>query len=470
MNKQIIKKTPEQLAYDFRKTLIDPILVVGETENAVKCIPVNWRDDFYYWIERDGVFKRIADTEIRKQVASYLQALNDILEPDEQIKITRNLILDILLNLSAIKGVHIPESRELNSWSDQRERGLQTLVFQNCILMYSSSPPEDWRENDHTPEYFTLSKLPYAYDPVADCPRWLAFLIDVLMGRKDYIRLIQQWVGYLLTQDLRYHKFLLCYGEGANGKGVFFEVVKALLGADNVSHIPLSTFGNRFALYDTIGKMVNITHESSSFVQDEAENVLKSFVAGDAMSFERKFKQSVSATPTAKVMISTNSKPRFNDKSQAIWRRILLVPFDKTIPQEEQNPNLADELKKELSGIINWALDGYIKLQQENGFIMPKDAAEQMDEYRRIADPARAFLQDNYETSNNGEYVNSDVIYNAYRLFCEKDGYRASSESTFGKSIKSTFPTVEKKRKGPNGNRFHVYEGLVGAIEKQLVS
>ena len=140
-----------------------------------------------------------------------------------------------------------------------------------------------------------------------------------MLHNGECIALLQEWVGYLFRPDLREQKFLLCVGEGVNGKGVLFEVVSALVGTANCSQISLSRFNSPFALYPTLNKVVNLTSESSHIVEDEAETVLKSFVAGDQFTFERKFKEPVSAIPTAKIMIATNALPRFNDKTQAIW-------------------------------------------------------------------------------------------------------------------------------------------------------
>ena len=72
----------------------------------------------------------------------------------------------------------------------------------------------------HTPNYFTTVCLPYAYNPDAECPDFDEFLQNITLGRQDYIDLLQEFIGYLFRPDLREQKFLLCVGEGANGKGV----------------------------------------------------------------------------------------------------------------------------------------------------------------------------------------------------------------------------------------------------------
>ncbi|MHC4653531.1 MAG: DUF5906 domain-containing protein [Planctomycetota bacterium] len=131
-------------------------------------------------------------------------------------------------------------------------------------------------------------------------------------------------------------------------------------------------------------------------MSDEAENVLKYLVAGDHTSFNRKFKDDITAEPTAKIMIATNAKPRFSDKTSGVWRRILLVPFDKVIPENEQDKILAEQLKTELPGILNWALEGLFDLNAAGGFSMPADSKNRLEIYRQEPEPARAFLTEKH--------------------------------------------------------------------------
>jgi P4 family phage/plasmid primase-like protien len=285
-------------------------------------------------------------------------------------------------------------------------------------------------------------------------------------GDREFVDLLQRWVGYLFRSDLREQKFLLCVGEGANGKGVLSDVIQELVGRDNCSQVGLARFANPFALYATLGKVVNVTNESSHIIEEEAESILKSFVAGDRFTFERKFRDSVHAVPTAKIMISTNALPRFTDKTLGIWRRILLVPFDKTVPEERQIKNLAEEIKAaELPGIFNWAMEGLRKLNR-TGFIMPEKSKDLLEEYRRDADPARAFLLENYTYSPNAYGVECDGLYQEYAQWCGTNGYYALSNRHFGKQVRRMFPDVDRTRPGSGSNRPWVYRGIVAATSQ----
>ena len=412
-----------------------------------------WRDEWVLY--RDGCYCRWGLPELKADIVGYLHG--------QQIGINPHYINSILLALTHL--CLIDSRQELNAWLNEIN-GANVFVAANGNVSHSDRDPAGKRRLlPHTPWYFTMSRLPYDYNPAATCPGWLAFLEDVLDGNREYMRLLQEWCGYLFRPDLREQKFLLCVGEGAIGKGVTFEIIEALVGRENCSQVSLTRFGNAFGLANTVGKVLNATNESSAFVEDEAETILKAFVAGDRLTFERKFKEPIHAVPTAKVMIATNALPRFTDKTMGIWRRILLLPFAKTIEEERQSRTLAaDIIANELPGILNWGLQGLDQLNQQ-GFTRPEKSRELLEQYRRDADPCRDFLCENFTFSPNAAGEDSGAVYATYRQFCTANGCQALNERNFGRQVHRIFPEAERRRTGPRDNRRYIYTGLVGAEE-----
>lgn len=417
----------------------------------------SWRDDFYHW--QSGCWVRFSDAEIKRKVVEHLQQLNDSAQNDneQQILVGTQRVNNVLLCLKGRVG--ISEAVELNAWDDGRESLVHTIALNNGLLTFDYKKMKPVLVK-HTPHYFGVTKLPFDYDPEAQCPEWIEFLDEVLQGKTDYLFLLQQWTGYLIRPDLKEQKFLLCVGEGANGKGVYFGVTEALVGEENCSHVSLSQFHHPFAAYATLGKTVNLTNESSSLIEDEAENTLKTLVAGDRTEFARKFKESVPAKPTAKMMIATNALPRFRDKTMGIWRRILLVPFDKVIAEDAQITDLTKRLKRELPGILNWAIEGLQKLNAQR-FAIPENSKELLDEYRKDADPARAFLLENYTMSLDSEETPCSEVFGAYVEYCGRNQCRPMNNRTFGRQVKRIFPDTNRTRAGGRGSRVWIYEGLV---------
>ena len=417
--------TADEIADSILKTQFAEI--VGEEEVYILR---HWRGSFYLWSE--GLYKELNDSQVEMAIVRWLQEYNARKASDEEkISISSSKVSNTLLCLGG--RCFLESDTEINTWLDGVSRGPVSNVL-NGIVNYGVKKDGNCILTEHDPRFFSNIQLQTPYKPARDCPCWKGFLSDVTCQRQELSRLLQQWCGYLLCGDLSAQRLLMLVGDGANGKSVYLEVITAMLGSRNVSQIPLSLFGSQFGLSGTVGKMANITSESHHVVGEEAESILKAIVAGDSMMVQRKFKEPVQVTPTAKVMIATNSLPRFSDKTGGIWRRILIVPFDKIFSQAEQIPTMAQELKKELPGILNWAMVGredYLK----NGFISPRESSEMLDNYRRDADPARAFLLDNYEESSEDRVVCQEM-YDLYTSYCKANGFGAINSANLGRQVK----------------------------------
>ena len=310
---------------------------------------------------------------------------------------------------------------------------------------------------DHTPAFFSPILLPYPYDPQADCPQWKAFLKEVLPDW-DTSNLLQEWFGYNLVYDLSQQRFLILEGEGANGKSVVCDVLRSLLGEANVSAVPLELFGSRFQLAPTIGKLANIVAEMGE-MDRVAEGSLKPFVTGDAITIDRKNKDLLTVRPTARLSFATNTRPRFSDRSDGIWRRLILVPFTIQIPVDRQDRQLTTKLMNELSGIFNWAIQGLQRLRERDHFVEPKVAEEAKKDYQRETNPTRCFLEDEC-VEGLGYEVSKENLYKTYRRWIETNGYRPLGSSLFGKEVARRFPSAVTTRLRVEGVRQYTYEGI----------
>ena len=420
----------------------------------------SWKDDLYAY--EDGCYHALADSEIIGPITDYLDLHN------WPVTITHVKAIMMCLHYHARTGHYLT----LNSWLDG-VNGARVFSMANGNVSFDDIDPDTGKPKllPHTPGYFTFSKVDYDYDPDATCPLWDLFLRDVLHPHTENVLLLQQFLGYLFRPDLNEQKFLLCYGEGANGKSVFFDVVESLVGKRNCSHLGLYGFNpnySQFALYPTLGKIVNMSTEGSHMIADEGEAIFKSYIAGDDIQFERKHRDPISAKPTAKIMIATNNRPRFNDKTPALWRRMLLVPFVKVVKYEQQIKDLADKLKAELPGIFNWALEGMAKLNKDGVFAESEESKLDIEEYRQDSDPARFFLLEHCTYTPGGFSTPSAELYNIYKQFCQDNGYKPLSSGQFGRSIKRAQPKATHKKNGGRDNQVWIYEGLVTRYNDSL--
>ncbi len=426
----------------------------------------NWRGTYYLW--QDGRYIPISRETLENLVVSTVAYKTGMQEIKRYSSHAITAIMQIIRSQTAI-----PEQYELNTILDRElidDSPNNYLCMENLTIYVKETSLGRWYTTPHSPRYFTMNILPYRYIEDAQCPQWLRFIETVTCGDKELQILLQQWAGYLLRNDLREQKFLLCYGSGANGKGVFTNILERMLGKDNCSHVPLHQFANPFALGTTLGKKLNSTSESSDEICKFSESMLKSFVAGDRMEFARKFKDPVRAVPTAKIMISTNELPKFGDPSTGLWRRLLLVPFNVTIPEEKQDKRLAENLECEMPGIFNWALHGVKLLTEHNGFIRPAVSVEAIKNYRRSVDHIRTFLEENFTSAENSTGLCVRRVYSLYRHWCENGGYSPINANQLGHRIQTMFPLVRKIRRRVGQRREHYYESLNIISDSELNS
>jgi putative DNA primase/helicase len=300
--------------------------------------------------------------------------------------------------------------------------------------------------------------LPHQHDATSKAPRWEAFLGQVLEGDAERIRLLQEWFGYSMVYDTRLHKFMMLEGEGANGKSVVLEVLGALLGEDNIAAVPLELFGQRFQVTPTLHKLANIAPETDEKAKVDL-GTLKQFVAGELMQWDRKGIEQIQARPTARLIVATNNRPAFADRTSGLWRRLLLIPFRVTIALENQDPDLVSKLKEELPGILNWALDGLARLRQQGRFTRSAIGEAALKEYQQESHPEKVFLAEHCEVNATGE-VTTSGLFARYKQWSQENNYPAVDERTFGKAVVRMFPNVEKRRLTRNELRCYFYTGI----------
>lgn len=398
----------------------------------------------------------------KANVTAYLQS------NEARHKTTKTFVNNVLLNLQGIcivpSAVSFPVLDTATHWVPSPN----ILIVDNGILDFHIlfNDPCSVALTPHSPLLVSTIALPFAFDASAKCPRWQAFLQEI-MPDKASRQLLREIYGYSLTDDVSQQKFFLFEGSGGNGKGVIMKILSKMLGKANVSNIPLEHFASTHGLEVTLGKLVNIVGEIGE-LDRVAEGLLKMFTGEDSMHFNPKYQQPFSAKPTAKLIITTNVRPLFRDRSEGIWRRLILVPFQVSIPETKQNKKLAEDLAEELPGIFNWAVRGYQSLQQRGYFLEPLLSLEAKGEFRLECNPAKAFLQDHCVVDPIGK-IESTVLYRDYETFCNEHGNKPLNDANFGKEVRRTFPQATRVKCGKDSqnHRPWAYQGIRTRIKSR---
>lgn len=374
-------------------------------------------------------------------------------------KQSSGFVSDILESVMALPDVHILPGKKAPCSLDGAINA-QSIIAANNVLIDISTRPHV--THAITEAFYTMNYLTYDYKKGVFGEKFAKFLVDITKGDVNLMVLLQQWCGYLLLPTLKYQKFLLCVGDGANGKGVFFDTITAALGTKNVSNVPLARFKDSAALFGTYHKLVNMSNESANNLTGDAESALKEYVAGDKMLWEQKYKDAFFDYPTAKLMFATNELPKIRDATDGIWRRMILVPFDAQFKGDAQNPGLCKELQgpDELAGVLNWMIEGAEMLARDGRFIEPDRCREALGQYRDESNSARMYLNDQIETDgSNMVAIPCTWLHGQYQIWCKANGFRPLNNVHFGKVLVSQY-NAKKSRPTIGEKRFMCYDGI----------
>jgi len=276
-----------------------------------------------------------------------------------------------------------------------------------------------------------LTKLvPVDFDPISACPRWEAFLLQVMDGSDELVTFLQRAVGYSLTGATVEQVLFLLYGTGANGKSTFTETLRALLG-DYATQAEFTTFLARTSdsVRNDIARLVGARFVSASEAEGGrplAEAVVKQMTGGDIVTARFLFKEFFEFRPDFKVWLAANHKPSVRGTDHGIWRRIRLVPFAVTIPPERRDKRLLEQLRAELPGILAWAVRGCLAWQRE-GLGIPPEVLAATESYREEMDVLAGFLAEHC-ISQGGAFVETKELYAAYGTWAEGAGEKKLSK------------------------------------------
>lgn len=233
--------------------------------------------------------------------------------------------------------------------------------------------------HDHQRTDFNTKLAPVVYDPKAKAPQWEKFMAQVLPspGLRTFI---QQAIGYSLTADTSEHVAFLLWGMGANGKSTFLEVLRTMLGdysQQAPSDLLLAKRGG--GIPNDVARLPGarfVTVSETDEGRQLAEETFKRLTGEDRVTARYLYGEFFEFTPVAKFWLATNHKPEVKGAGEALWRRIHLVPFTVTIPEGQRDRRLTAKLRKELPGILRWAVEGCRQWREQGGFTVPGGSAQ----------------------------------------------------------------------------------------------
>lgn len=270
-----------------------------------------------------------------------------------------------------------------------------------------------------------ITKLaPVKYDAEATCPLWDKFLDRVLGGNEELIEYLRRAVGYTLTGDTSEHVLFFLYGTGANGKTTFLHTLQTILGDYSCQADPDLLLSTSSSQHPTnIARLEKVRLTVCMEVGEGRAmktSLMKQLTGGDVRTARRMRQDFREYEPTDKIWMGANNKPRVRGQELAIWRRIKLIPFTVTIPEEEQDKHLVRKLVAEGPGILNWALQG-CQGWIENGLDEPGEVKSATADYKSESDPLNEFIEDYCRIEADAETATA-ALYQFYLAWASTEG------------------------------------------------
>ncbi|MFC1256497.1 MULTISPECIES: phage/plasmid primase, P4 family [Staphylococcus] len=302
--------------------------------------------------------------------------------------------------------------------------------------------------------YFTkISNVEYT--DKADCPKWDEFLDDIFLGNQELVKFIQRAVGYSLSGHTSEQVLFVLYGNGRNGKSVFLDILNEVFGnyATNIQPQAIMASKNNSDASPEIAKLDGarlVTTTEPNEGERFDEGLLKQLTGGDRVSARKLYENEFEFTPQFKLWMATNHKPYVRGRDEGIWRRFVIIPFDKQIPIHEIDRDLTKKLRRELPAIMRWCVDGFLEWQRI-GLSEPAIIKEQRDEYRVEMDSTEAFIEECCNVDDT-KYVKTSELFKAYDYWAKENNQYRMSNKKFRSEMEKKFNTKKSS--------YEYYQGI----------
>lgn len=325
------------------------------------------------------------------------------------------------------------------------------LNLNNCQLSFGK---DGVFTKDHSKDYFHTYKLPYDYNPEAKCPIFEKFISETF-DEKELAYILQEFIGYIFMNKrvMNLERALFLYGGGANGKSVILEVIKALVGEANVSHVELKNFAKENNIYSLDKKLVNIASDISH--KNFASDVLKKIVSQENIEVKKLYHDVFTIDVGVKLMFALNQLPDSGgDTSYGLLRRLIILPFEKIVPPSKRDKKLTEKLVSELSGILNYAIKGYYRLLKQKDFTKSEVSSVALEEYKLQLNNLEYFLSEHKIEVTRATRTTNQTLYNKYKNWCKSAGIRPTTKNKLIAYIRSLNKYDEYKNNSVKGFKF----------------
>lgn len=406
-----------------------------------KLISIN--EQFYLY--SDGIYEEISDKKVEQKINDFVHTYHSILFIKTNVRARHEILSSIKLELNIETQLLPPYAMKKNGLVE-----INAIPLKNgFILTKEIEQFPAIKLFPYSQETVFFNRLEFEFMPLKKSEN-LNQLLSISLPESSLQNIVQEFFGLALTRNIDFEKFLLLYGDGANGKGVLLFIFSLLLGKGNYSSISIDALDpkrtyNRGELY---GKVANLIFDLNKF-NGAAEGEFKNIISGEPILADRKFKNFIIFSPYAKWIIASNHLPNFADDSDGITRRMLIIPFRHQIPPEKRNLNLKQKdywlLNNEISGVFNWAMLGLQRLLKNGQFTESSFSLAALEEFKNTQNSIRDFALDTFEEFA-GTSISTHEAYSLYREHALSQGLNPIPKPYFTKKLKLIFKNMRQEK------------------------
>lgn len=436
---------------------------LNDTGNAIRFIDrfganIRYNFDNKVWMVYDGKTWVEDSKQIVKKQADILineMKIEAIQEPDKDL---RNEKLKNVKHLSSNSGKEamLKEAMHIgNTPTTNKDYNIDNYLL-NCFNGIVDL--KTGKLIQHDKKYMCSKNTHIECDLVNEPKRWIKFLQEIFDNNQEMVDFIQVALGYTLTGDTKEQCFFQCYGEGSNGKSVFFDIVYTAFG-DYALNSQIESFlakPTNNGASSEVARMNGARFIRTNEPNDNSrlnEGLVKQLVGGDVTTARFLYGKEFEFKPIFKLWVATNYKLVVRGTDKGIWRRMMVIPFKMIFEGDKKDKDLTSKLLKEAPQILGWMIKGCLKWQQE-GLIPAKQIESETNAYKQEMDIVLKFIKDCVKESQY-EKVKASEVFKEYKNWAKASNeWDGMTQAKFGVEMGKRF---EKR----NVNGYVYYIGII---------
>jgi putative DNA primase/helicase len=328
------------------------------------------------------------------------------------------------------------------------------IAFQNGIYNIATDTLSGF-----SPDVVITNQIPWNYNPAAYSEVADNTLNKMACNDPEIRQLLAECIGYCFFRRNELSVSMFLTGEKANGKSTFLQMLQDVLGIQNISTLGLDELDERFSVATMFGKLANVGDDiSDDFLYGKSIAHFKKIVSGNMVKAENKGQDVFFYKPFVKLIFSANQIPRMKDRTGAVLRRMVIIPFNATFSKNDPDydPYIAWKLKDQavMEYLVKIGIEGLKQILVNHGFTQSRKVDAEIKEYTEYNNPVLLFLSE----TEHDEIINQEtkLVHSKYEIFCRDNGFQGMGLASFSKEINRQLDCTTQPRR-INGKRVRVF-------------